>query len=123
MASEWDQSPFVNEPVHRYKSHMAMRYIYRRQKPEQWQDLQTLIPGLENQLGSAFENSRRFIKVSEPNQPLRYSQYTFLTRKAESGLSWICTSVELVAEDEAGLFALTEKHHIPRPSHLKHVPG
>ena len=102
---------------------MAMRYIYRRQKPEEWQDVRALIPDLDKQLGTALDNSKRFIKTSEPNRPLQYTQYTFLARKSASGPTWVCTSVELVAENEKGLFALTEKHKIPRPSHLAHLPG
>lgn len=101
---------------------MAMRYIYRWPEPEDFSLLKPLIPDLDSQLGKPADKLRRFIKVADPSSLVRYSNYTFLTRKKGNDWIWMCTSVELVAEDEAGLFVLTERHKIPRPSHLSHIP-
>jgi len=98
---------------------MAMRYIFRRSTPENYADLRQQIPGLDAQLNTPAENLRRLIRV--PFNTMRYAQYTFLTKKKENSWVWICTSIELVAEDEKGLFALTDHFKIPRPSHLSHI--
>lgn len=98
---------------------MSMRYIIRRNKPEDLTDIKPLIPDVEKQLGAAGENLRRFLRVSMT--PLRYAQYTFVTRKTGTGWIWLGTSIELVAEDEKGLFAMTDKFNVPRPEHLKHL--
>lgn len=96
-----------------------MRYIFRRPKPEDLAEVKKQIPNLDGQLGQAAENYRRFLKV--PVSPLRYVQYTFVTRKQGTAWSWIAPSVELVAEDEKGLFALAEHCGIQKPSHLAHL--
>lgn len=98
---------------------MAMRYIFRRPKPDELSDLKSQIGDLEQQLGQATDNARRLIKVRF--SPSRYAQYSFFTRKTGATWAWIAPSVELVAEDEKGLFALTEKFHLPKPAHLAHL--
>lgn len=95
---------------------MAMRYIFRRPQPENFADLRKEVKDLDQQLGTPGEKFRRFVRVSF--SPSRYAQYTFLTRKVGADWQWIATSVELVAENEQGLFALTDKYQVPRPEHL-----
>ncbi len=97
-----------------------MRYIIRRSSPEKLTDIQSLIPNLEEQLGSAGENARRFIRV--PFSAERYAQYAFFTQKNGTAWQWISTSLELVAENEKGLFELTKKFNVEKPSHLAHLP-
>lgn len=96
-----------------------MRYIFRRPKPEDIAELRPQIEGMDEKLGTPQEKARRFVKVAYT--PVRYAQYTFLTRKVGTEWVWVAPSVELVAENEAGLFALTEKFHLPKPSHLAHL--
>lgn len=96
-----------------------MRYIIRREKPEDLSDIKPLIPDVDKQLGAAAENFRRFIRV--PFSTHRYAQYTFVTRKTGTNWVWLGTSIELVAEDEQGLFALTERYNVAKPEHLKHL--
>lgn len=96
-----------------------MRYIIRRDKPEDLSDIKPLIPDVEKQLGAPAENYRRSIRV--PFSTQRYAQYTFVTRKTGASWVWLGTSIELVAEDERGLFALTNRYNVPKPEHLKHL--
>jgi len=96
-----------------------MRYIFRRPAPSDLNDLKSQINNLDTQLGRPGENFRREIRV--PFTPMRYAQFMFFTKKVGTDWVWVAPSVELVAEDEAGLFALTEKFHIPKPSHLAHL--
>lgn len=96
-----------------------MRYIFRPSQPEDFSDIKKLIPNLEQELGTPGENFRRFLRV--PFSPARYAQFAFLTRKAGANWQWIATSVELVAENEKGLFALTDQFKVPRPEHLAHL--
>ena len=96
-----------------------MRYIYRRQKADDLVEIRAAVPNVETQLGKPGENFRHFIQLSVTE--LRYAQFTFLTRKSGADWRWVCPSVELVAEDEKGLFALADQFKIPRPAHLKHL--
>lgn len=98
---------------------MAMRYIFRPPHPESHTDLKQQIPDIDKQLGTPAADLRRHFRV--PYNSMRYAQYTFFTRKKDAGWIWVCTSVELVAEDEKGLFALTDHFKIPHPSHLAHL--
>jgi len=98
---------------------MAMRYIFRRPKPEDLNDLKSQIKDLDQQLGTAQDKARREIRVKYSH--MRYAQFTFFTRKVGTGFVWVAPSVELVAEDEKGLFALTEQFNVPKPSHLAHL--
>ena len=99
---------------------MSMRYIIRRQKPEDLKELQSVIPDLTSKLGKPDANLRRGIKV-ESGSMHQYVQYQFQTRKEGTAYVWICPSIELVAEDEKSLFALTDKFNVPKPSHLQHL--
>jgi hypothetical protein len=96
---------------------MAMRYIVRRQKPEDLSDIKSQIPDLETQLGKADKEMRR--SVRHPIGPSRHLTYQFVTRSVGPASSWVCPSIELVAEDEKGLFALTDLLQVPGPEHLK----
>ena len=98
---------------------MAMRYLIRRNKPEQVAELKKEIPDLEKQLGAPAADLRRYIRV--PFSTMRHAHYTFITKKSGEAWVWSCTSIELVAEDESGLFALTERYNVPKPSHLAHL--
>jgi len=98
---------------------MAMRYIIRRQKPEDLSEIKRQIPNLDQKLGKADKEMRRFIQ--QPISSSRYLSYQFFTRTAGNASTWVCPSVELVAEDEKGLFALTDMLQVPTPEHLKHL--
>ncbi len=93
-----------------------MRYIVRRKNPTDFSDLKKEVSDLETQLGKAGDNSRRVIKVRVNAE--RYFTYPFFTRKNATDFEWICSSVEVVAENETGLFAMTDKLGVERPSHL-----
>ncbi len=98
---------------------MAMRYIVRRQRPEDLSEIKSQIPDLDQKLGKADKEMRRFIQF--PISSSRYLSYQFFARTAGAVSTWVCPSVELVAEDEKGLFALTDMLQIPAPDHLKHL--
>lgn len=102
---------------------MAMRYIVRRAKAEDLTEIKRDIPDLDAKLGqvgsdigTAGANYRREIEVILT--PHRHLTYQFLPRKVGTGWTWVCPSIELVAESEEGLFALTDRVKAPRPSHL-----
>ncbi len=98
---------------------MAMRYIVRRQIPEDLSAIKSQIPDLEQKLGKADKEMRRFIQF--PISSSRYLSYQFFSRTTGTASVWVCPSVELVAEDEKGLFALTDLLQVPPPEHLKHL--
>ena len=100
---------------------MAIRYLVRRNSPYALDDMRHKFPNLEEQLGMPNESLRKSLKYSF--SPVRYALYTFLPRKSGTTWSWVCPSIELVAEDEKGLFALTEQLGVPEPSHLSHLPA
>lgn len=95
---------------------MAMRYIIRRTKPEDLTEIKREVSNLDAQLSKAGENFRRSIEVSYT--PMRSAVYTFSTKKVDANWVWVCPSVELVAESEAGIFELTSKFKVEKPSHL-----
>jgi hypothetical protein len=95
---------------------MSMRYLIRRPKPEDLTDIKREIANLEAKLDKPLENYRRSVEVNY--SPLRSALYQFQTRKSGTGWTWICPSIEIVAENEEGLAAMTEKFKVPRPSHL-----
>ncbi len=97
-----------------------MRYLVRRQKAEDFSDIKTQVPDLESKLGTPAADLRNAILV--PITAVRTAQYSFMTRKTETGWMWVCPSLELTAENEKGLFALTRMFNVPKPSHLAHLP-
>lgn len=98
---------------------MAMRYIIRRPKAEDLADIESEIPDLSTKLGTPAENLRTALPVAF--SALRTAQYLFQTRKVGTDWIWICPTIELVAEDEKGLFALTDKFKSPKPAHLAYL--
>jgi hypothetical protein len=99
---------------------MAMRYIIRRKNAADFADIKPQIPDLDGKLGTAAEGLKNAIVV--PLTPVRTAQYSFMTRKTEAGWVWVCTTLELTAENEKGLFALTKQFGAEKPSHLSHLP-
>ncbi len=97
-----------------------MRYIIRRQKAEDLSEIKPQVPDLENKLGTPAEGLRNAILV--PISPVRTAQFIFQTRKTDKGFVWICPTIELSAENEKGLFALTKQFNVPKPAHLAHLP-
>ena len=95
---------------------MSMRYIIRRTKPDDLTDIRRDISNLDTQLNRPGENYRRFIEVNFT--PMRSAVYQFSTRKVNNAWSWVCPCIELVAENEEGMFSLTEKFKVAKPSHL-----
>lgn len=95
---------------------MSMRYLIRRQNPEKFDDIRAVVRDLDIQLGSPGENFQR--KVEQGFNPHRSAHYIFITRKVVSGWVWICSTIELVAENEKGLFALLDYFKTTKPIHL-----
>jgi hypothetical protein len=98
---------------------MAMRYIVRRKQPENLSEIKSQIPDLDQKLGKADKEMRR--NIQHTLSASRYVTYQFFSRTAGNVSTWVCPSVELVAEDETGLFALTDMLQVPPPEHLKHL--
>ena len=98
---------------------MAMRYIVRRPQAGELDEIRTFVQDFESKLGPAGDKLRREIKVEF--SPLRAIQFHFQTRKSEAGWIWVCPTIEMEAEDESGLFALTSLLNVPRPAHLAHL--
>ena len=96
-----------------------MRYILRRTKPEDFADIRSRVPDLDTKLGTPAENLRNGFTVNV--EPSRYAQFVFHTKKTAKGWTWTCPCIELVAEDEKGLFALTKLFNEPPPAHLTHL--
>ncbi len=95
---------------------MSMRYLVRRPRPEDYSDLKKRVTNLDEQLGAPAEHLRRTISLSF--SALRSAHYSFMTRKTGDSWIWICTGIEFDAENEEGLFALSDAYQIPRPAHL-----
>ena len=100
---------------------MAMRYLIRREKAEDFSDIKSQISDLEQKLGTADEGLRRDLKVRFDDHST--AMYQFLPRKTGGGWQWVCPTIELLAKDEPGLFALTSKFGVPIPQHLAHLSG
>lgn len=95
---------------------MAVRYLVRRMNPENLAELKNELGDLLTQLGPADTNLRRSIR--QHHAPERTVLYTFMTRKTEAGWVWVCPSVELSAENEAGLLEMSAKFQIDHLPHL-----
>jgi hypothetical protein len=93
-----------------------MRYIIRRPKPEDLTEIKREVSDLDKQLYKPLENYRRAVEVRYSN--LRTAVYQFMTLNFGNDWVWVCPSVELVAENQEGLFALTDKFKAAHPSHL-----
>lgn len=98
---------------------MSMRYLIRRQNPEKFDDIRAVVRDLDIQLGSPGENFQR--EVEQGFNTRRSAHYIFGTRKAASGWVWVCPTIELVAENEEGLFALLDYFKTTKPTHLAHL--
>lgn len=98
---------------------MAMRYILRRNKPEDLSSIKKDIPNLESQLEKAGDGYKRNLELSITN--MERINYQFQTRKSGTEWVWVCPSVELVAENETGLFNLMERFSVAPPAHLAHL--
>lgn len=95
---------------------MAMRYIIRRKNSEDLSDIRRDVSNLDSQLDKPGENLRRTVEVTF--SPMRSAVYQFNTKKTGTSWVWVCPCVELVAENEEGLFKLLERFNVEKPSHL-----
>lgn len=95
---------------------MAMRYIVRRKDSADFADLKKQVPTLDQVLDKPGDNSRR--EVTLRVGPERHFTFQFFTRKTGTTYQWVCPSVEIVAENETGLFAMTDILGVGRPAHL-----
>ncbi|NQW45668.1 MAG: hypothetical protein HQ462_09735 [Deltaproteobacteria bacterium] len=95
---------------------MAMRYIIRRQNTENLTDIRREVSNLDIQLEKPGDGYRRAIEVAYT--PSRSAVYQFSTKKVGTAWVWICSCIEVVAENEEGLFTLLEKFKVEKPSHL-----
>lgn len=98
---------------------MAMRYIIRRSTPEDLGGLKKDLPQLDNQLEKPADGLRRTYTVSL--SPMEKINYLLVTKKQGSSWVWTCPSIELVSENEAGLFALMKRFSLQAPAHLAHL--
>jgi len=96
-----------------------MRYIIRRQTPEDLEPLKKEFPNLESQLEKPGDGMKRVLSHAQGS--LDRVNYLLLTKKSGSEWSWTCPSIELVSADEAGLFALMKRFSLPAPQHLAHL--
>ena len=96
-----------------------MRYLVRREKAENLTELESEVSGLTEKLGTAAADLRCDIPVILTEK--RSFRYQFMTRKVGAGWIWICPSIEIVAENESGLFELLKKFNLPKPAHLAHL--
>jgi len=96
-----------------------MRYIIRRSNPEDLNSLKKDIPNLDSQLEKASDGLRRIVPVTLSN--LDSINYLLLTQKKGTDWVWTCPSVELVSENEQGLFGLMERLQVQPPAHLAHL--
>jgi hypothetical protein len=104
------------ETVKGYQIPMAMRYIIRRTHTEDLTDIRREVPNLDSQLEKPGDGLRRFVEVSY--SPVRSAIYQFSTKKNGTSWTWVCPCIEVVAENEEGLFTLVEKFNVQKPSHL-----
>lgn len=95
---------------------MSMRYLIRRTHSEDLSSIRAEVADLDSQLEKPGDGFRRSIEV--PYNKVRSAVYQFSTKKVGANWVWICPSVEVVAENEEGLFALLEKFKVEKPSHL-----
>lgn len=95
---------------------MAMRYIIRRKNSNDLSDIRREISNLDSQLNKAGDGLKRAVEVSF--SPLRSAVYQFSATKVGTNWEWVCPCIELVAENEEGLFTLLEKFNVEKPSHL-----
>jgi hypothetical protein len=95
---------------------MAMRYIIRRKNSNDLTDIRGEVSNLDSQLNKAGDGLKRAVEVSF--NPLRSAIYQFSAKKIGSNWEWVCPCIELVAENEEGLFTLLEKFNVEKPSHL-----
>lgn len=102
---------------------MAMRYLIRRTKSEDLADIKRDVPDLDSQLGTvgsdqgtAGADYRKQVELRLT--PNRHITYQFIPKKSGANWIWTCPSIELVAEDDAGLYALCDRLKAPHPSHL-----
>ena len=95
---------------------MAMRYIIRRKNSEDFSEIRRDVSNLDSKLDKPGDGFKRSIEVSF--SPVRYAVYQFSTKKTGATWTWVCPCVELVAENEEGLFKLLEKFNVEKPSHL-----
>lgn len=98
---------------------MAMRYIIRRSEPENFSSLSADLPDLEKQLEKPGDGMQKVFPVKL--NALERVNYLFVTKKKEAQWVWTCPSIELVADNEAGLFSLMERFSIAPPAHLAHL--
>ena len=99
---------------------MSLRYIIRRQNPEDLSEVKKVDSQLENTLGPAGDNLRRFIQSNF--NAAQYAVYHCMTVKRGESYAWICPSIELVAETQSDFMELTERFHVPR-TQLSHFPS
>ncbi len=93
-----------------------MRYLIRRPDPTDLSEIKKRVSTLDSELGAPAENYRRTVSVEF--SPLRSAHYHLTTRKVGESWVWVCPGIELDAENEEGLFELTDQFGVPRPSHL-----
>jgi len=95
---------------------MSMRYLIRRSKSADLEEIRKEISNLDSHLEKPAENLRRAVNIDVSS--VRSIHYQFMTRKVGNDWQWICPSIELVAENENGILALTKRFGLPNPGHL-----
>lgn len=95
---------------------MSMRYIIRRQRPENLDEIRNYVRNLDTLLGPPGADLRREIPVGF--SATQRIVFTVTTKKADKDFQWVCHSIEIVAETEPEFMALAQRLGVHNLSHL-----
>lgn len=99
---------------------MSMRYIIRREKPADFEEIRRVVSDLDAQLGEAGADFRR--EVYYTLSPSRRVVFGFSTEKADGNFRWLCHNLEVVAETEKDFVALATEFGVKDLSFLTAQP-
>ena len=103
---------------------MSLRYLIRRSNAQDFNDIRTHVPKLDEELGDAGvlvgPQAGLHRSITVQLSPTRSLQYTFFSKKTEKGQEWICPSLELVAESETELRQMCTEHDVKNLDHFRH---
>lgn len=95
-----------------------MRYIIRRPRPENLDEIRNYVRNLDTALGPAAADLRREIPVAF--SPTQRIVFTLTTRKGGNEFQWVCHTIEVVAETEPEFLQLAQRLGVHELSHLAH---
>ncbi len=95
---------------------MSMRYIIRRPKPEDLDQVRGFVSDLDKQLGEPGADLRR--ELWHVISPMQRVVFDVTARKVGEKYQWVCHTVELVAETEPDFRKLSQQFQVTDLSHL-----